>query len=362
MITANNSLNSSDVLYSQCRNYAYSPYEISQAEDFVVVEDMSSQPRVLANGKTIEYGPTYRQLQALCHGKPLVAVTIAEGDYHTPPNLVRLAMAEAAAHNASYLLWPTWPEKERARMIAAIRPQVELLRQSEALLNGTHARRDAVLFLPFRRWIETNKCEASVLAAALTRANVQFKVITEDDLQTGIEARALTGKTRLGGGNATPPGLKGTKILVTESLGVFNPTELKTIKRFVADGGLVITAGRSDWLAEVQRAIGGSPVVASGPASVRSVVRDLKKATVVHLLNLDVQRLSSFEDKITPASNVRVVCRVPSGKVRSVRALTADDDATSGELQFTTSVSGKQTVVEVNVPKLQVATMLVIEH
>ena len=59
LITANNSLNSADVLYSQCRSYAYNIYEMSRTEDLVVVEDMSSQPRVLANGKTVEYGPTY---------------------------------------------------------------------------------------------------------------------------------------------------------------------------------------------------------------------------------------------------------------------------------------------------------------
>src|SRR5205807_8721566 len=51
LITANNSLNSADVLFSQCRSYAYNIYEMSKAEDYVVVEDMSSQPRVLANGK-----------------------------------------------------------------------------------------------------------------------------------------------------------------------------------------------------------------------------------------------------------------------------------------------------------------------
>lgn len=361
LITANNSLNSPDTLYAQCRIYAYNPYELSQAEDFVVIEDMASQPRILANGQTLECGPTYRQLHALCHGKPIVATTLADGDYHTPPNLARLAMAEAAAHDASYLLWPTWPETERARMIAAIRPQAELLRKNEALLNGTRARRDVVLFLPFRRWIETKKCEASVLAAALTRANVQYEVICEDALQTGIEARVLTKTIRLGGGNATPPGLKDTKIVVAESLAVFNPTELKAIERFIGGGGLLITPDSGDWLAEVQRAIDGPPIVAKGPTTVRGVVRDLKNATVVHLLNLDVQRLSSFEDKVTPASDVRVVCRVPFGKVRSVRAVTADGDATWGELKFASLAGGKQSTVEVNVPKLVIATMLVIE-
>ena len=329
-------------------------------EDLVVVEDMSSQPRILPNGKTFEYGPTYRQLQALCHGKPLVAVTIAEGDYHTPPNLVRLAMAEAAAYDASYLSWPTWPEKERQRMSSAIWPQAQLLRQNEALLNGTRARRDAVLFLPFRRWIETKKCEPSKLAAALTRANVQYDVITEDDLQTGIAGRVLRKEFRLGGGS-TPPGLKNTKLLVAESLSVFTAREAKLLERFISAGGRVITTDRDDWLAEVQQTIGQPSVIAKGPATVRGVVRDLKKATVVHLLNLHVERLSSFEDKVTPATDLRVVCRVPFNKVRSVRAVSADAEATRGKLDFAALRAGKQTAVEFTVPRLDVATMLIIE-
>ena len=79
------------------------------------------------------------------------------------------------------------------------------------------------------------------------------------------------------------------------------------------------------------------------------------------LLNLDVQRLSSFEDKVMPASDVRVVCRVPFSNVRSVRAVTADDDATRGQLQFAALAGGKQTAVEVTIPHLKIATMLVIE-
>src|SRR4051812_6895994 len=62
LITANNSLNSASVLYSQCRSYAYNIHEMSKVEDFIVVEDMSSQPRTLPGGQVIEYAPTYQQL------------------------------------------------------------------------------------------------------------------------------------------------------------------------------------------------------------------------------------------------------------------------------------------------------------
>jgi hypothetical protein len=140
LVTCNNSLNSPAALFSQCRTYGYNIFEMSKVEDIVVVEDMATQPRVEANGQTLEYGPTYRQLKAISHGKPVVAVTVANGDYHTPPHLMRLAMAEAAANGASYLSWPTWPEEQRARMIAEVRPEAEFLRRNEALLNDVAPR------------------------------------------------------------------------------------------------------------------------------------------------------------------------------------------------------------------------------
>jgi hypothetical protein len=94
LVTCNNSLNSPDVLFRQSRTYGYDIDELSKVEDLVVVEDMVSQARTLPNGTTIEYGPVYEMLRAVSHGKPVVAITLADGDYHTPSNLARLAMAE----------------------------------------------------------------------------------------------------------------------------------------------------------------------------------------------------------------------------------------------------------------------------
>ena len=68
--------------------------------------------------------------------------------------------------------------------------QTEFLRQQQKLLNETRPRRDAVLFLPMRRWIETDHCRASELAAELTRANVQFAVICEDDLVQSAKSQS----------------------------------------------------------------------------------------------------------------------------------------------------------------------------
>src|SRR4029077_18219035 len=139
------------------------------------------------NGQSIEYGPTYKQLHAISHGKPIVAIALAEADYHTPPCLVRLAMAEAAANDASYLSWPTWPENERSRMSSLIRPEADFLRHNAGLFDNTRARRDVVLFLPFSQWLVTNQCQAATLAADLARANVQFEVICEDAFATESE-------------------------------------------------------------------------------------------------------------------------------------------------------------------------------
>ena len=346
LITANNSLNSADALFSQARTYGYSIYEMSQAEDFVVVEDMSSQPRTLADGRVIEYGPTYKQLHAISHGKPVVAVTIADGDYHTPPNLVRLAMAEAAAHGASYLSWPTWPENQRARMSAAIRPQADSLQQHEKLLNETTPRSDAVLFLPMRRYLETDKCRASDLAAALTRANIQYTVVCEDDLAS---AKSL------------PQSLKNSKALVIEPRYVLAPHEQDALHKWERKSGQVISTDSADWLKKLETAIGVPSIVLRGPPTVRAVVHDQGKRTIVHLLNLNVQKISSFEDKMNPVSDVRITVRVPSKTVRSVRALTADTGVTRGLLAFTTWREGTHSMVEIKLDRLEIATILVYE-
>ncbi|MBI3852047.1 MAG: hypothetical protein HY298_17450 [Verrucomicrobia bacterium] len=361
LVTCNNSLNSADAFYSQCRSSGINIYDLSQVEDFVVIEDMTSQPRVLAtgqtaqvgfvesgqpriltNGQTIEYTPTYKQLHAVSHGKPVVATTLASGDYTTAPNLVRLAMAEAAANNAFYLSWPTWPETQRSRMIAAIHPQADLLRAQERLLNDTHGRRDAVLFLPFRRWTETNNCAVSQLAATLTRANVQYEVLSE--------------------ANFTSAELKGVRVVAVEKLSVFNSKEQAVIQKFQRQGGRAIPADQADWLKELQQAIGQPSVVLHGPATLRVIVRDQGKRTIVHLLNLNVQRLSSFEDKVTPALHAHLTCRVPFARVKSMRALTADAGATTGALPFTMRHDGTGAVVETTIPRLDIATVVVIER
>lgn len=340
LVTCNNSLNSPDRLYAQARMHGYNIWELSQAEDFVVVEDMLTQPRTEANGRTFEYGPTYKQLHAISHGKPVVAVTIAGGDYHTAPNLVRLAMAEAAANGASYLSWPTWPENERQRMIDAIRPQADFLRQHESLLNDATFRADVVLFLPFQRWVDAEHCVASDLAAALSRANIQYRVVSEG-APLGI------------------PTQRGA--LLVESLDVFTESERQAVEGYRETHGIVVTADQPEWLEQIRARLTKPSLQINGPATVRAVLRDQPGRTIVHLLNLNIERVSSFEDKVTAATDIGLKVRVPFRKVRVVNIHTADGQGTSEPLEFTSSLSGEESVVEVTVPRLETSAILVID-
>lgn len=341
LITCNNSLNSPGVLYSQCQNYGYSIDELSKAEDFVVVEDMGSQPRTEANGQLVEYGPIYRQLHAIIHGKPIVAVTLAGADYHTAPSLMRLAMAEAAAHGASYLSWPTWPLVQRERMAKALRPQAEFLRRNENLLNDTTPRADVVLFLPMHRWVKTEVCAASTLAAALTAANVQYRVVAEEEM-----SGALAAKDRL--------------VLVVESRAIFTPEQQRTVEDYKEGGASVVVADEKDWLAALRATIKQPSVKVDGPPSMRAVVRDQSGRTIVHLYNLGVQRISSFEDNVTPAENIKLRISVPF-KPRHVELQTADENKTPGPLAFTTIGDDAREVVSITIPQLDISAIISIE-
>jgi hypothetical protein len=345
LITCNNSLNSPEAFFSQCRTYAYDIHEMSRVEDLVVVEDMATQPRVLANGVVVEYGPVYELLHAISRGKPVVAVTLADADYHTPANLVRLAMAEAAAHGASYLSWPTWPESVRQRMIDAVRPQAEFLRRHAGLLNHTTPRVDAAVFLPFRHWVDSTDCVALQTALALSRANIPFRVLTEDDLLQSLASGA-------------PPAL------VFESESLLTERERAAVAKYRSGGGRVISTDHPGWPATLRAAIPKPTLTLTAPPTVRALVRELGGQggkTIVHLFNLNVRRLSSFEDRVTPATDLKLRLRCRPAEPISVQALTADPGATAGRLQFTTAREDGATVLEVTVPRVVISTVLVIE-
>lgn len=341
IITGNNSLNAPEAFYSQCRSYGYNIHAMSQVEDLVVVEDEANQPRTLADGRVMEYGPVYEMLHAVSHNKPVVAVTIAEGDYHTPPNLMRLAMAEAAAHRAAYLSWPTWPAPQRQKMIAGVRPLADLLRQHADLLNDTHPLADVAVYLPFSRWLETTQCQPLDLCRELSRKNLQFIVLDEDSLAQVLEPQAA-------------------KVLLVESTETLGPKQKETVDRFTAAGGRVIWSGKKDWLKDLQSAVARPVIVIDGQATLRAVAATKDHKTIVHLLNLNIARVSSIEDRVTPAADVKVRIRCGFKAPHSIEALTADEGATRGNIPFKVRPNDGDTV-EITLPSLHVSTILVIQ-
>lgn len=340
VITANNSLNHRDVLFSQCHDYAYNLQELSKTEDFVVIEDMSAQPRVLEDGKVMECAPTYAQLHAIIHGKPLVAVTIAENDYHTPPNLVRLAMFEAAAHNAGYMLWPTWPEAQRGRMASMVRPYADWLRSHAELISTSRIRRDVLVFLPFRQWVATRECAVTAMARELTAANLPYEVVDEDRFAAELVK---------------------SNVLLLEKRSLCSADELGQVKQFEAKGGRVVEASTGDWLMSLRNALGTPSLVITGPSTVRGVVRDLEKSTAIFLYNLNLERLSSFEDNVVPAQDVVVEVQAPFSKVRAVSLSDPEGAAAVVPVEFRTLEAPGATRVRIEVPTFNVGVLVLVE-
>lgn len=340
LVTANNSLNQPDALFAQCHLFAYNIPEMSQTEDFVVIEDMGTQPRRLADGAMLEGGPTYAQLHAVAHGKPVVACTIAETDYHTPPALVRLAMTEAAAHNTGYLLWPTWPEDQRARMAAAVRPCADWLRGHADRLSVSQPRRDVVLLLPFQNWVNTKECRATFLARELRKRNLQFEVTEEK-----------------GVGSV----LAGARVLVVENAESVPSGMKDTLRMFAHLGGTLILGDKSDWADRVRAALTPPSVVLEAPETVRVVVRDAHIETLVFLYNLNIERLSSFEDRVTPAENLRVTVTVPFSAVGAVTASSPDPGAFNGTLPHTAEPTPEGGMrVSFTLPRLDTGALVVV--
>jgi hypothetical protein len=94
---------------------------------------------------------------------------------------------------------------------------------------------------------------------------------------------------------------------------------------------------------------------------VRVVVSDQPGKTIVHLLNLDVTRISSFEDRVKAAEHVNLKVRVPFAAARSVKAISADPQGTRGVIPFTFQPQAIGSVVKLQVPVIYLSTILLIE-
>ena len=68
----------------------------------------------------------------------------------------------------------------------------------------------------------------------------------------------------------------------------------------------------------------------------------------------------SFEDKVTPATDVGLSVATPSN-IRSARILTADAEGTSGPLKFLSVGAGDHGMVETKIPRLDISAIVVME-
>ena len=93
----------------------------------------------------------------------------------------------------------------------------------------------------------------------------------------------------------------------------------------------------------------------------RAVVQDQGSRTMLHLLNLDVRRLSSFQDQVSPVTNLQVTVTVPFRGVSSVQALTADEAGSKGPLPFSANRQVGETLVRLTVPLLEVSSIVLLE-
>jgi hypothetical protein len=150
-------------------------------------------------------------------------------------------------------------------------------------------------------------------------------------------------------------------VLLVESLAVLNPAEKEAVDIFEKNGGRVVAADKAEWLKLVQESVARPSLKLQAPATVRAVMRDQPTRTMVHLLNLNVQRLSSFEDKVTPASDIKLKVRVPFMAARDVTVHTADEHGTSGPVKFTSTPDGDGSILKVAVPRLDISAIVVID-
>lgn len=208
------------------------------------------------------------------------------------------------------------------------------------------------------------------MTAALGRANVPYEVICEDDLKPFLGVAdnrreggvSSTHERRTSGDNADASRRISGKVLVVEARSVFRPDEEKLLENFLLSGGTLVTKEDPDW---TEKARSASSVVLQGPASVRVRIFDEPHRTVIHLLNLNVQKVSSFEDKVIPATGVGLKVRVPLKKPKSMRILTPDKKGSSGKLEFTGSPDETQgqtwTWVATEIERVQISALVVVE-
>ncbi len=337
VITANNSLNAPEVLFSQCHQYAYNIKEMSKSQDFVVIEDMRSTPRWTSDGNIYEMGPVYSLLNAIIGGKPLVAVTIADGDYHTPPNLTNLSIFESFAHHTNYMLWSTWQESYREKMVQTIRPFVLWLRKNAPLVEKSTPRMDVLLYFPFEQWIYNKECKELAVARELRKANIQFAVVAEDNFNKEF---------------------KNAKIVIATSKNFIPPTQNQTIEGLCKNSDKnFIEAKNSSFIPELEKHLTQLSLKLNSANPVRGIVRDENNSTILLLYNLKIEKISSYEDKIHHAEDITVSVRVPATKISTVVLSTPEKESSPIEYQIK-ELDSNNCYVNLRIPELSTSALV----
>jgi hypothetical protein len=71
--------------------------------------------------------------------------------------------------------------------------------------------------------------------------------------------------------------------------------------------------------------------------------------------------VSSFEDQVTPATDVRISVRCGKARPTKARVLSADEQGTRGAVAVRVTADGGEFVAELAVPRLEVSAIVVIE-
>jgi len=341
LITANNSLNTPEVMFSQCHRYAYNIKEMSKSQDFVVIEDMRSTPRRTAQGKIIECSPVYNLVNSVIGSKSLVAVTIADGDYHTPPNLTNLAIFEAFARNTNYMLWPTWEESQREKMIQGIRPFVQWLKQNASPIITSKQRYDVLLYFPFDEWIEHEDCKELNIAKQLTQANILYAVASEDNIEKYFSVANII--------LASEPGL----ILPSHSKSIFELCKRHN-KTF-------IDTSSHTFLTELYSHLPHPSLKITGDEMIRGVIRETAETIFVLLYNLNIERISSYEDKVVPARDISISIRVSNSPIGKVLLSTPEKEQNIEDFKIT-KLSDNQAYLTFHISELPLTAIISINH
>jgi hypothetical protein len=313
----------------------------------------------------VSYGSTLRLLGAIARGRPL-SICTTDGNYIAPPDFMCLATAECAAHGAAYMVWSCWEPAFRDALAGSVARYHDFLRTNEHLFIGNGADAEIVLLWPYENWLRRSDCPTASLARELSAANLQYRVVTESQLDKG----------------ALP-----TNCLIVHAAeeDFVRPTTAAKLRACEAAGGRVAAVTLKPAAVRAGAETNRLSVTNSGPLSVaglrelldppsvtvknqpgvRAVVdRTSGGQCLLHLYNLNVARTDSYRDQVTPAENVEVTWYLPVRQqdMKEIQLLTPDEQGISGSVKCaSTKVAtrlGDRVKVEFVVPKLWIWTMV----